>query len=159
VRKDNIGDGYVWGFEVEAAWRFSPCWTTFGNVSWMDGEVDQLDTNLNEVREDFDRLMPLTTLLGLRFEPPNGRFWAQAEWVHAEKADRLSLQNETDTQRIPPGGTPGYDVFNVRAGYRVLRGVDVLLSIENLTDENYRIHGSGVNEPGLNLVFGLDARL
>jgi hemoglobin/transferrin/lactoferrin receptor protein len=158
VRKDNVGDGWLWGFEVEAAWRWHPAWTAFGNLSWMDGEVDQFDENQEKVRDDFDRLMPLTTLLGLRFEPPCGRIWAQAEWVHAEKADRLSLQNETDTQRIPPGGTPGYDVLNLRAGYRVWRDTSVTLAIENLTDENYRIHGSGVNEPGFNLVVGIDFR-
>jgi len=158
VRKDNVGDGWLWGFELEAAWRFNPCWTAFGNLSWMDGEVDQYDAAQVKVRDDFDRLMPLTTLTGLRFEPQQGRVWAQAEWVHADRASRLSLQNETDTQRIPPGGTPGYDVFNVRAGYRLFEGTDLLFAIENLTDENYRIHGSGVNEPGINLVFGVDFR-
>jgi hemoglobin/transferrin/lactoferrin receptor protein len=124
----------------------------------MDGEVDQFEATGEEVREDFDRLMPFTTLLGLRFEPERGRLWVQAEWVHADDADRLSLQNETDTQRIPPGGTPGYDVFHLRAGYRVGRASDVLFAIENLTDEDYRIHGSGVNEPGTNVVLGIDVR-
>jgi hemoglobin/transferrin/lactoferrin receptor protein len=159
VRKDNVGDGYVWGFEVEGAWRFHPAFTAFGNLSWMDGEVDQFDETQTKVREDFDRLMPLTTLLGLRWEPPCGRAWVQAEWVHAEDADRLSLQNETDTQRIPPGGTPGYDVFHLRSGYRLTRDSDVTFAIENLTDEDYRIHGSGVNEPGLQVVLGFDIRL
>lgn len=159
VRKDNVGDGWVGGFEVEGAWRFAPSWTAFGNLSWMDGRVDQYDATQTKVRDDFDRLMPLTTLLGARWEPPSGRVWAQAEWVHADKASRLSLQNETDTQRIPPGGTPGYDVLNLRAGLRLACDTWLLLSVENLTDENYRVHGSGVNEPGRNFVLGLDLRL
>jgi outer membrane receptor protein involved in Fe transport len=29
------------------------------------------------------------------------------------------------------------------------------LAVENLTDEDYRTHGSGVNEPGRNLVVAL----
>jgi hemoglobin/transferrin/lactoferrin receptor protein len=159
VRKDNVGDGWVWGFEAEGAWRFHPSFTAIGNLSWMDGEVDQFDETQTKVREDFDRLMPFTTLVGLRYEPPCGRVWVQAEWVHAEKADRLSLQNETDTQRIPPGGTPGYDVFHLRAGYRLTEDSDVSVAIENLTDEDYRIHGSGVNEPGMQVVLGFDVRL
>jgi hemoglobin/transferrin/lactoferrin receptor protein len=158
VRKDNVGDGWLWGVEAEAAWRVACNWVVLGNASWMDGEVDQFDAAQNPVRDHFDRLMPFTSLLGVRFEPPQGRFWAQAEWVHAEKADRLSQQNQTDTQRIPPGGTPGYDVFNLRAGYRLWCDTDVLFAVENITDVDYRIHGSGVNEPGLNFVLGLDLR-
>jgi hemoglobin/transferrin/lactoferrin receptor protein len=151
-------DATRYGLEAEAAWRFACPWVLLGNLWWMDGEVDQFDAAQVKVRDDFDRLPPLTTLLALRFEPPKGRLWAQVEWVHAGKADRLSLQNETDTQRIPPGGTPGYDLLHLRAGYRVGRSTDLLFAVENITDENYRIHGSGVNEPGINLVFGLDLR-
>lgn len=158
VRKDNVGDGWIWGLEGEVAWRCARAWTVLGSASFMDGEVDQFDAAQNRVRDDFDRLMPFTSLVGLRYEPPQGRFWAQGEWVHAEKADRLSLQNETDTQRIPPGGTPGYDLFHLRAGYRLSCDVDLLFALENLTDANYRIHGSGVNEPGRSAVLGLDLR-
>lgn len=158
VRKDNVGDGFVWGVELEAAWRFLPAWTVLGQASYMAGEVDQLNAAQQIVRDDLDRLMPLTTLLALRYEPPCGRLWAQVEWVHAEKADRLSLQNETDRERIPPGGTPGYDVFHLRSGYRWSKDLDLLFTLENLTDANYRIHGSGVNEPGLNAVLGFDLR-
>ena len=30
--------------------------------------------------------------------------------------------------------------------------LDLALALENIFDEDYRIHGSGVNEPGQNLV-------
>ncbi|MFM8980258.1 MAG: TonB-dependent receptor [Planctomycetia bacterium] len=158
VRKDNVGDGWLWGFELEAAWRFARAWSVLGNLWWMDGEVDQFDASQQEVRGNFDRLPPLTSLLALRSEPAGGRLWAQAEWVRAGKADRLSLQNQSDTQRIPPGGTPGYDLLHLRAGYRLTRSSDLLLAVENITDEDYRIHGSGQNEPGRNVVLGLDLR-
>lgn len=158
VRKDNVGDGWVWGLEVEGAWRFARAWTALGNLWWMDGEVDQFDASQQEVRGSFDRLPPLTSLLALRYEPVGGRLWAQAEWVHAGTADRLSLQNQADTQRIPPGGTPGYDLLNVRTGYRLTGRSDLLLAVENVGDVDYRIHGSGQNEPGRNIVLGLDLR-
>ena len=72
--------------------------------------------------------------------------------MDAEKADRLSADDERDTQRIPPGGTPGYAVLTLRGGTTVLEGLDLTLALENVADEDYRIHGSGVNEPGRNLV-------
>ena len=31
-------------------------------------------------------------------------------------------------------------------------------ALENLTDEDYRIHGSGTNEPGFNAVLGVTVK-
>jgi hemoglobin/transferrin/lactoferrin receptor protein len=35
-------------------------------------------------------------------------------------------------------------------------GVNLSLALDNITDEDYRIHGSGVNEPGRNLVASIN---
>jgi len=37
--------------------------------------------------------------------------------------------------------------------------VNASLSIENLTNQNFRVHGSGQNEPGANFIFALDIDL
>ena len=75
--------------------------------------------------------------------------------VTAAKADKLSLKDQSDTQRIPPGGTPGYRVINLRSGIKIKKSTTCILGIENITDEAYRIHGSGVNEPGRNFVVSI----
>ncbi len=156
VRKDNIGDGYVWGVDLEWAWEFRRCWTWFGTLSYMDGEVDQFDAAGVLKLRPLSRMKPLSVWTGLRFEPRRGRFWAQADVEISDREDRLSLRDETDTRRIPPGGTPGWTVANLRAGYRFNRHASLSLALENITDENYRIHGSGQNEPGRSFVFALD---
>jgi outer membrane receptor protein involved in Fe transport len=46
---------------------------------------------------------------------------------------------------------PGYAVFGLRAGVRVTRALDVSVLGENLTDRNYRIYGSGLDGPGINV--------
>ncbi len=46
---------------------------------------------------------------------------------------------------------PGFVVVGLRAGVRVTRLLDVSLLGENLTDRNYRLYGSGVDAPGINL--------
>ena len=69
--------------------------------------------------------------------------------------DRLSPRDEADTQRIPPGGTPGYTVYTLRAGLEPRANLLVSLALENLTNKDYRLHGSGVNEPGTNVVLSL----
>jgi hemoglobin/transferrin/lactoferrin receptor protein len=54
--------------------------------------------------------------------------------------------------------TPGYVVFGVRGGMRIGSRLDLTVIGENLTDRNYRIHGSGVDEPGVNVMARLRAR-
>jgi outer membrane receptor protein involved in Fe transport len=54
--------------------------------------------------------------------------------------------------------TPGFVVFGLRGGVRLGSHLDLTLIGENLGDKNYRIHGSGVDEPGINMVARLRAR-
>ena len=156
ARKDNIGDGYIAGVEAEAAWRFERDWMLFGNISWLQGDVDQIDPDTDAIeRLPISRNKPLTSLLAIRYEPPKGCFWGQFEWAWADTADRLSLRDMSDTRRIPPDGTPGWNHLNLRFGYRLNKRATFSLALENLLDENYRLHGSGQNEPGFNVVGAL----
>ena len=158
VTKKNAGDGYVQGAELSAAWTFVKDWTVRGWVCWMDGEVDGYPTSdPDRRREPVSRLMPLTAEVAVRWAPEACRWWLESAVTGADRADSLSASDRADTQRIPPGGTPGYAVWTVRGGCRIHRSLQVSLGVENLLDEDYRIHGSGVNEPGRNFVAALDA--
>jgi hemoglobin/transferrin/lactoferrin receptor protein len=159
VTKSNVGDGFVHGVELGGSLRFHPQLTAFGTLSWLDGEVDTFPTSAAvKEREPLSRLMPTQGYVGLRWDHPDRRLWAEVTGTFAEKQDDLSTRDEADTSRIPPGGTPDYCVLSLRTGYRVHENVDLTLALENVTDEDYRIHGSGVNEPGRNLVVGVEVR-
>jgi hemoglobin/transferrin/lactoferrin receptor protein len=123
----------------------------------MDSEVDELDPATGQlVKSPLSRQQPWRGVAGVRVEPPGCRMWGQAEVVWSDHADQLSLRDLTDTRRIPPGGTPSWTVVNLRTGIKLSRRVRASLALENVFDEDYRIHGSGVNEPGRNLVGGID---
>ncbi len=155
VTKRNSGSGYIHGVEVQGNWRFHPNFTAFGSVAWQEGEVDTFPTPAPTlVREPIDRMMPLTGQVGLRWNAPDRDWWVEGVLTMAATQDKLSTRDAADTSRIPPGGTPGYAVFSLRSGYRFSSHFAITAAIENLTDENYRVHGSGVNEPGINLVLG-----
>jgi hemoglobin/transferrin/lactoferrin receptor protein len=94
--------------------------------------------------------------VGLRWDHPDGKLWAEGVVTVAEEQDRLSSSDRADNQRIPPGGTPGYTVLTLRGGWQVYRDLKLSLALENVTDEDYRIHGSGLNEPGRNFVLAAD---
>ncbi len=160
ITKDNVGDGEVWGVEVGASQRLAPSWTLFWNGTFLDGEVETFPTSAQVLtQEPIDRLMPLTFQLGLLWEGAEEGLWSEVSGVWADDADELSTRDAADTQRIPPGGTPGYAVLNLRGGYALAQGVDLVVGLENVLDEDYRIHGSGSNSPGRNLVVSLSARL
>ncbi|MCS6772070.1 MAG: TonB-dependent receptor [Kiritimatiellae bacterium] len=153
VTKKNSSEGYVHGIELLGETLLGEDWRIRGMATWMEGEADGYPTSEPViVREPLSRVMPLTGRLALRWQPVGQSFWAEAEVEAAEKADRLSSGDKRDTQRIPPDGTPGYVVGHLRGGYSFASGLSVTLALENVSDEDYRIHGSGLNEPGRQLV-------
>jgi hemoglobin/transferrin/lactoferrin receptor protein len=48
-------------------------------------------------------------------------------------------------------------VAHLRTGFRLTPALSVHVALENILDKDYRIHGSGVNEPGRNLVLSAAA--
>ena len=157
VTKKNAGNGYVTGVELAVGCQLAEDWHVRLMGTWMDGEVDAYPTSDPvEVRDDLSRLMPLTGQAALRWQPAGESFWLESVLDAAEKADRLSADDERDPQRIPPGGTPGYAVLTLRGGVTLMESLQLSLALENVADEDYRIHGSGVNEPGRNLVLQAD---
>lgn len=159
VTKLNAGDGYVQGIELGLSWRFHPQWRVFGSVAWQDGQVEGFpDSTTQRVEEPVSRLLPLTGLVGLRWDSPAQRFWVEGSVLMVDRQDRLSDSDVRDNQRIPPGGTPGYTVTTLRSGWRVNEALMLTAAVENVTDEAYRVHGSGINEPGVNFIFGAELR-
>jgi hemoglobin/transferrin/lactoferrin receptor protein len=158
VTKRNAASGYVYGAEVSAGRQVARGWWLSGLLSWMDGESDAFPTAApTKVRESLSRLMPPSGRVTLRYDS-EGIWWVEASvWV-VDEQDQLSSRDEQDTQRIPPGGTPGYEIFTLRGGLNINENLTLSLALENLGDENYRVHGSGINEPGRNVVVAADFR-
>jgi hemoglobin/transferrin/lactoferrin receptor protein len=149
----NGQDGEVYGLELEGRWRFHPDWTLSGFAAWQDGETETNAFVGGPVISDSpSRLLPLSGSLALRWDSPERRYWIEGRVLAAARQDDLSLRDQGDTQRIPVGGTPGYAVLSAHAGWRVSESLELNLGLENLTNEDYRIHGSGQNETGFGAI-------
>lgn len=153
VTKANVGDGYTQGVELGAEWKFYPGFTLFGNLAWTEGELDTFVGSELQTRPG-SRIAPLTGLIGLRWNSADGKWWLEGSAALARHQDRLSPGDTADTQRIPPGGTRGYQVFTVRGGWNPCKHLKLFAACENISDEDYRTLGSGTNEPGTNFVGG-----
>lgn len=152
----NGQDGYVYGVELEGEWRFHPQWTLSGFVSWQDGKtkVPTIVGGPPVIGDELSRIMPLTGSIALRWTHPGDTFWIEGRILSAATADELSTNDLGDTQRIPTGGTPSYTVAMLHAGWQATDNIELTLGLENVTDDDYRTHGSGQNNPGFNAILG-----
>jgi hemoglobin/transferrin/lactoferrin receptor protein len=153
--KDNFGGGWVYGYEISGLYRFAPAWSVRADVGYAEGEAEDLVNGEKEMMP-LSKVGPLIGHLALRWELPERGPWIEGIMTVANHQKRLAQEDLTDTQRIPPGGTPGYCIFGIRGGYRLCPNANASLAIENLTNRDYRIHGSGQNEAGTNVLLALD---
>lgn len=103
------------------------------------------------------RIPPLNGTTEVSWRSARFGLYAAAGLRWALLQDRLAFADIHDV-RIPEGGTPGYTVIDVRAGYRFDPYLVIALVFENIADTAYRYHGSSVNGPGrglnINLQYG-----
>jgi hemoglobin/transferrin/lactoferrin receptor protein len=152
----NASAGYVYGFELEGAWQFQPQWELSGFAAWQDGR-NESPAFVGAAVQDRpnSRQLPLTGSLALRWSAASRKYWIEGRLLAAALEDRITAADQAaDSQRIPTGGTPGYGVASLRAGWAVNDQLELTAGIENLSDASYRSHGSGQNEPGIGGIFG-----
>lgn len=155
-RKDNFSDGSIEGVEGggEVFILQEPLISIYGGFSWTYGRGDTLINGRKE-EEPLSRINPAQGRIGIRWRSKDRRFFLEGEAFYVRRQTRLAPNDIGDTQRIPPGGTPGYNIYSIRGGARVADGIHVSLAVENLFNTDYRVHGSGSNGPGLNVIAGV----
>lgn len=61
-----------------------------------------------------------------------------------------------DTTRVPLySATSGFTVLNFKGEYQLRDNVTIHFALRNILDRNYRFHGSGIDEPGINGFVGI----
>ncbi len=147
-QKENVERAYIQGVETSFDYMLSPSLSFSGNLTYTYGE------NLTK-NEPVRRIPPLFGRVV--FEYRHSNLWANMEWLAATKQDRLA-QGDKDDNRIPKGGTPGWNIFNINTGY-TWHFISFDLRLQNLLNKDYRYHGSGVNGYGRSASLSLHVRL
>jgi hemoglobin/transferrin/lactoferrin receptor protein len=152
----NATDAYSYGVELEGAWRFAPQWTLSGYLAWQEGRQESAELIGGPVKsQPTTRSLPLTGSLALRWTSESQRYWIESRVTAANNEDRITAADQaSDDQRIPTNGTPGYGIVSLRGGWQCTDWLELTAALENITDEDYRIHGSGQNEPGFGAIIG-----
>ena len=100
-------------------------------------------------REPVRRIPPTHGLVSLVYKKQRVYLAGEMQW--AAKQSRLA-QGDKDDNRIPKGGTPGWQLLNLHAGYTTPK-LQCRLTVANLLNHDYRTHGSGINGMGRALTF------
>lgn len=135
--KENSERAFVQG--VETSWELSVTrsWIVNGSMTYTYGQNITKD-------EPLRRIPPLFGLLNVDYR--NRNFVFGAEWIAAARQSRLAA-GDVDDNRIPDGGTPGWNVINLDAAYS-FRFATFEFGLRNIFNKDYRYHGSGINGYG-----------
>ncbi|MFP6613229.1 MAG: TonB-dependent receptor [Pirellulales bacterium] len=137
-RRDNQ-DSIINGVEFNGEYLFDCGWSVYGNYWYIYGR--------NEItRAPLSRIPPTQGTVGLRWRDSKLRSYLDIYTWLVSRQNRLDPVRDVGDERIPPGGTPGYATLNMRLG-RSFGDRDqhrFSLGLENITDEPYLVHGSGV---------------
>jgi len=146
VRSDNLNSVELWGLETGLRYLSGDNLEWYAVVNYTRGkESDGGET------VPADRIPPLSGRLGLIYT--YGDRWRFEPYLDfADRQDRLSPRDESDP-RINPAGTAGWGTVNFLASWQATENTELGLRLQNLGDNNYREHGSGIDAPGRN--FGL----
>lgn len=101
-----------------------------------------------------DRIPPLFGKAGVVYRPTTA-LSVEAYSYYATRQDRLSPRDLVDP-RVNPAGTAGWATLNARVGWKLGDKLELALRMENLADKRYREHGTGLDEPGRNIVLSGD---
>lgn len=146
VQSVNAADSTIRGFEGGASFELGDAFSLNAvlNYTWSEQRI------AGSPAEPGDRIPPLSGRLELSFDA-GGDVRVDAWLRYAGEQDRLSARDVGDT-RIDPNGTSGWGVLGARSTWDASGGWQFALGIDNLFDKRYRVHGSGLDAPGRNLM-------
>ena len=151
----------------------------YGNAMFTRGKVLTINGAAPDPDKPWEerirREPPLNGMVGIRWQPPVQRFWMEFFVRGATEQRRLNRSDirdpripgttrDTDTVQFDSSGaaigegSPGWVTLNLRGGYQITQYNRLTLALENLLDQRYREHGSGINAPGFNVIVSLDNR-
>ncbi|MFT3844120.1 MAG: TonB-dependent receptor [Lacibacter sp.] len=146
-KKENTEEAYIKGAEVDVNYNIAKGLNISAASSYTYGQN-------TAKREPMRRIPPFNGRIAATYK--RSAFFAAGEVMFASEQTRLA-QGDKDDNRIPAGGTPGFCIINVYAGYE-WKQIQFNTGLQNITNQDYRTHGSGINGYGrslwINVQFG-----
>ncbi|GJM27458.1 MAG: hypothetical protein DHS20C17_00930 [Cyclobacteriaceae bacterium] len=137
-QRENVGNAVIYGIESDIEYLLTSTIYIRGNINYTFGK------NINSGKP-MRRIPPLYGSADISYDT-NFKVRIFARWSFAGKQDRLSPGDIADN-RIAVDGTNGWNNFDLSVHY-LRNHFQIQTGINNLFDEGYRMHGSGVDGIG-----------
>ncbi|MEM9173481.1 MAG: TonB-dependent receptor [Pseudomonadota bacterium] len=151
VTNVNAAQSKIYGVEMALRAAVNTRISLDANLTYTRGEQQRIDAT-----EPADRIPPLTGRFLLDYAISDSISWRNTIRFAAQQ-DRLSARDVRDP-RINPNGTAGWGELNTRLDWSLSDATKLLAGIDNLLDQRYRPHGSGLDAPGRNFFVTLSHR-
>lgn len=149
VQSQNVSSADIGGIESSLHVMMSPSLTMYLVFNYLYGEQSETDGREGPA----DRIPPFNGRLSLRYQA-NSSLLVEPYLLYAGSQDRLSPRDVRDV-RINPAGTPGWVTANIAATWESGERWRARASVENILDKKFRLHGSGIDASGRNLLLSL----
>jgi len=164
IQRVNAAEGLYRGIEASFDIRVGDFFT-HAAIAAMRGDVRSLDGNTYPAR----RIPPPFGTVGVRYQPTGGRGWGEFAVRWADSQSLLHPSDSNDLRvcetapfsgilRDPCSGTPAWATLHLRGGWRFTQAFSLGLALDNLSDQQYRTHGSGLDGPGFDLRSSVEFR-
>lgn len=144
---------YLNGTEISGEYLLSRGWAAYGNFAYTFGQ----DTTQNQ---PYTRIPPTQGILGLRWRDEQRLSYFDLYTWLVNRQDRYNPASLTDSRFYVNGvaATPGYGTLNLRCGTTMGDNLNhrVSLTLENMTNQYYRVLGSGVDGTGASAIMGYE---
>ncbi len=137
-QKINIGKAYIYGTEAELSFWPIKKINVSGNLTYTFGQN-------RSANEPMRRIPPVFGKMSVQYYM-HPRLFVGVDWNVAGAQKRLAAGDKSD-HRINPSGTPGWGIIHLKTGIN-LKSYSIQGGFENLLDQSYRLHGSGIDGYG-----------
>lgn len=135
--KENVDKGFIRGWEAQFA--FKP-------IKWLKTQISATRLYGQSITKNqpLRRIPPFNSRMSAEYHI--NKLVAGISYDHASPQRRLEAGDKSDN-RIPAGGTPGFNLLNMHAAYQA-NNFSFRIYLNNIFNVDYRTHGSGINGMG-----------
>ena len=152
----NAAEAQVWGVQLALDSRFARYFYANAHLNWQRG-FEELDNG--EVSPS-RHVAPLYGRVALGFD--NSKLCVEAYTAFQGECNAASMPEEekekTEIYALDADGnaySPAWITLNLRVSYKLLKGLSMNATLENITDLRYRPYSCGISAPGRNVTMSL----